>query len=333
MLKVFMAPPGESWVSDATINEYTTTTRHQIVTNPSQADVIWLYAKWIADRIPNTILQSKPCITTVHHIVPEKGLDINFFDRFTDFYHVPNKFTFQALSERTTKPIRQLPYWVPIEFKSITNAEVDSHISPEIISPMSYVFGSFQRDTEGVSIKSAVPQPKLEKGPDILVSVLERFWNERYALILAGWRRQYIKSRIPQQRLIDYTANEDLDCKAVPTTSDVNMLYNVLRRHNGIYLITSRHEGGPQAVLEAAATSTRVLSTTMGIAPDILHPDCLCGQADDDACIDTFERKIRDGLDWDSIIAHNTRRVTELSVPRIVAQYDDLVEELYATKR
>ena len=42
-----------------------------------------------------------------------------------------------------------------------------------------------------------------------------------------------------------------------------------------LYLVTSRLEGGPQAILECAITKTPVLSTDVGIAPEILHPDSI----------------------------------------------------------
>ena len=48
----------------------------------------------------------------------------------------------------------------------------------------------------------------------------------------------------------------------------LNELYNVL----DLYLVTSRIEGGPQAILECAHTRTPILSTDVGVAPEILSP-------------------------------------------------------------
>ena len=42
----------------------------------------------------------------------------------------------------------------------------------------------------------------------------------------------------------------------------VNKLYNIL----DLYLVTSRIEGGPQAILECALTKTPILSTDVGVA-------------------------------------------------------------------
>lgn len=53
--------------------------------------------------------------------------------------------------------------------------------------------------------------------------------------------------------------------------SKLNELYNLL----DLYIIASRVEGGPAAVLECGITKTPVLSTNVGIASEILHPDSI----------------------------------------------------------
>jgi hypothetical protein len=50
------------------------------------------------------------------------------------------------------------------------------------------------------------------------------------------------------------------------------------------YLVTSRVEGGPQSILEASYRKTKILSTMVGLAPEILHPNCLCFNKDDFCC-------------------------------------------------
>ena len=51
----------------------------------------------------------------------------------------------------------------------------------------------------------------------------------------------------------------------------VNKLYNIL----DLYLVTSRVEGGPQAIFECALTKTPILSTRVGVAPEVLHKDSI----------------------------------------------------------
>ena len=47
--------------------------------------------------------------------------------------------------------------------------------------------------------------------------------------------------------------------------SEINELYNIL----DIYIVSSRIEGGPQAIVECAISETPIVSTNVGIAPEI----------------------------------------------------------------
>ena len=47
----------------------------------------------------------------------------------------------------------------------------------------------------------------------------------------------------------------------------LNKLYNVL----DLYIVSSRIEGGLQAILEAAVTKTPIISTDVGVASEILN--------------------------------------------------------------
>ena len=51
----------------------------------------------------------------------------------------------------------------------------------------------------------------------------------------------------------------------------LNELYNLL----DLYLVTSRYEGGPQAILEAGITKTPIISTDVGIAKEILSEESI----------------------------------------------------------
>ena len=49
----------------------------------------------------------------------------------------------------------------------------------------------------------------------------------------------------------------------------LNELYNCI----DLYVVSSRIEGGPQAVPECAITRTPIISTDVGLAPEILAPE------------------------------------------------------------
>ena len=45
-------------------------------------------------------------------------------------------------------------------------------------------------------------------------------------------------------------------------------MYNCL----DLYIVSSRYEGGPQAIFECALTKTPIISTNVGVAPEVLSP-------------------------------------------------------------
>ena len=298
MVKVFMPKPREDWVCDVIIDEFERNTTHQIVRSIAEADVVWHYAKWMANHHPNTARGNpghKPTITTVHHIVPEKfnPNEVKALDAFTDIYHVPNVITQRMLGYATVTPIRRLPYWVN-----------DRRFPPRLERKRGQrkVIGSFQRDTEGSDLKS----PKLEKGPDILGDVIDGLDPFQYQVLLAGWRRQYIIGRLGDRMPYDY----------LERAPDIAGLYGMC----DYYLVTSRHEGGPQALLEAAQSRVMVLSTPVGLAEELLHPDCICRSVVD------FRLKLDAGLDR---IEENYQRVQAYTLDRMIGRYDELVQEVY----
>jgi glycosyltransferase involved in cell wall biosynthesis len=137
-----------------------------------------------------------------------------------------------------------------------------------------YLIGSFQRDTEGADLSS----PKLVKGPDIFLDIVKEVYKEKKNMhvILAGPRRFWLKKELNEAG-IPYTfiGKEVTDRDDYPDNilakEDINILYNLI----DIYLVTSRFEGGPLSIIEAAAAKCKILSTDVGIASDILSPKCL----------------------------------------------------------
>ena len=51
----------------------------------------------------------------------------------------------------------------------------------------------------------------------------------------------------------------------------LNKLYNIL----DLYIVSSRIEGGPQAILESSITKTPILSTDVGVASEILNKESI----------------------------------------------------------
>jgi glycosyltransferase involved in cell wall biosynthesis len=137
----------------------------------------------------------------------------------------------------------------------------------------SYLIGSFQRDTEGSDLHT----PKAVKGPDIFLEVLLELQSRRlgFHAVLAGPRRHWMLRKlkeydIPHTYVGQSADGDDIAINTLPR-SYLNLLYNML----DLYIVASRSEGGPHAILEAAASRCKVISTSVGMAADVLPPACI----------------------------------------------------------
>jgi glycosyltransferase involved in cell wall biosynthesis len=314
MIKVFCPAPNEDWICDVIISEMKSASRHQFVDNPFDADVIFLYAKWIWNRVPLDILMAKPVITTFHHAVPEK-FNLHEFDvlnAFTDVWHVPNKHTKEFLQRQKKlemKSLKLIPYW--INDKRWVRQQLKSKKDKIIL-------GSFQRDTEGMTEGTNNPSPKLEKGPDIFADVVEKFSVEECQPFIPGWRRTYLTKRL---------AKYNVSRSSKMTSEGTLEAYKKLCEEGGIYLVTSRYEGGPQAILECAALGCRILSFDVGLAAEVLHPDCICGSPFDNASVDTMVEKIKNFPEH--TVEYNYESVKQLSISNVIHQYDDMIDGVF----
>lgn len=265
MSKVFVLAPGEDWIVDRFVSEWNSDNSDISVSNPESAEVIWLLADWCWRQLPLEILKNKAVITTVHHIVPEKFLELDrrdfaARDTITDVYHVYNQRTLDFIRPFTSKPICLIPYWANQRIWRITGSKIEIRKKYGLPNDK-YLIGSFQRDTEGRDLAS----PKLEKGPDLLCDFIERVSVKKNVhVVLAGWRRQYVISRLEKSN-INYTYFER------PEHEVVNDLYQAL----DLYPVTARCEGGPQALIECGLIGVPVVSRPVGIAQQILPPSAI----------------------------------------------------------
>jgi glycosyltransferase involved in cell wall biosynthesis len=122
-----------------------------------------------------------------------------------------------------------------------------------------FVVGSFQKDGDGWGPGTV---PKLVKGPDVLLAALERLRElvPELTLLLSGPARGFVRSGL--ERLgIPFVHVQPAGY------AEVASLYHAL----DAYLVTSRQEGGPRAVLEAMATGVPLVSTRVGQATDLVR--------------------------------------------------------------
>lgn len=264
-MKIFVLAPKEDWICDRLVKEWYTNFPNISTDNIHEADIVWLLAGWCWNHLPLDMLKSKKIVVTEHHIVPEKFTQEkyqNFMirDQFVDCYHVPNEKTKSILVQITKKPVKVISYWLNDTFWK----KMDKNESRNIlgINENDFCIGSFQRDTEGSDLKT----PKLEKGPDIFCDYIERVYskNSNLHILLGGWRRQYVISRLNSLN-IKYSLYEKANLEKI------RMLYAAC----DLYIVSSRYEGGPQAVIEAASMEIPIISTDVGIASSILSKNCV----------------------------------------------------------
>lgn len=121
------------------------------------------------------------------------------------------------------------------------------------------VVGSFQKD--GVGWGDGM-EPKSIKGPDVFLAVMEKLKRRVPVMaFLTGPARGYVKQGL-----------ERLDIPMVHTYvgahADLVACYHAL----DLYFVTSREEGGPMGLMEAMSSGVPVISTAVGMAPDLIQP-------------------------------------------------------------
>ena len=308
-MKIFVLAPSEDWICDRLVSEWYENFSDFCTDDIYEADIIWLLAGWCWNQIPVSLLKEKKIIVTEHHIVPskftqEKQRNFTIRDQFVDCYHVPNEKTKSLLKQITKKRIETISYWCNDNFWQ----PIDKKVARKKLCLFneSYYVGSFQRDTEGSDLKT----PKLEKGPDLfcdyLISNREKMEkNNSLHVLLGGWRRQYIEARLKDEK-INYTLFEKT------SIDNVRLLYAAC----DLYIVSSRFEGGPQAIIEASAMRVPIISTDVGIANTVLHKNCIL-----DIKKDYYKPNTSD-------IDHAFKKVNNLSIKSHGVKFINLFKEI-----
>ena len=264
-MKIFVLAPRENWIIDRISQEFNNARPDILTQDIHNCDIVWLAAGWCWNQIPPQILSHKKVVVTIHHEVPEKFNEdrkANFLrrDRFVDHYHVPAHRTKKFIEKFTDKPVSVIGYWydkniwTPLDKIECRNVLGLTHSD--------YIVGSFQRDTEGSDLAS----PKLEKGPDLFCDYIEKINAEvkNIHVLLGAWRRQYVINRL-KTASIKYTYVE------LAPIETLRKMYASC----DLYVVASRHEGGPQSILECSAMKIPIISTDVGMASAVLSENCI----------------------------------------------------------
>ena len=123
--------------------------------------------------------------------------------------------------------------------------------------PNEFIVGSFQKDGMGWGQGNI---PKYIKGPDLLVQTLELIAkNLPISVLLTGPARGYVKNELSKR---------NIKFKHIYLDSylDIVNYYNAL----DLYIVSSREEGGPKAIVESMASGVPIVSTDVGMARDFI---------------------------------------------------------------
>ena len=259
---IYLNKANESWVVDRFRDEWYEYNSNISTKNIRKANIIWLIAPWTWKKINKKHLKNKKVICTIHHIDTDKfdekqKLEFQERDEFVNVYHAISDKTAKQVNELTKKPIETIPFWVNQNIW-FDIPDKESLRNKYNLNKQDYIVGSFQRDTEGHDLIS----PKLSKGPDRFIEIISKLeTNKPIHVLLSGKRRNFVINELEKIN-VPYSYFEMVDIQTL------NRLYNSL----DLYIVTSRVEGGPQAIVECAMSKTPIISTDVGVAPEILSP-------------------------------------------------------------
>lgn len=258
-MKIFVSKINESWIVDRVRNEWIENNKEISTNFIRNADIIWIVAPWLWKKIPMRHLKNKIVVCSMYHLDGSNAEIEDFIqrDKYVDYYHVISKNTERQIRPLTEKTIKSIPFWVDdkVFFEIKNKQELKKSLG---LDQNKYYIGSF-RDTEGSDLKS----PKLIKGPDRFIKIISSKFlvNKKIEVILTGKRRQYVIAEL-EKIGVPFTYFEMADLKLL------NKLYNIL----DLYIVSSRIEGGPQAIIECGLSKTPIISTDVGVAKEILAP-------------------------------------------------------------
>lgn len=177
------------------------------------------------------------------------------------------------------------------------------------------VIGSFQKDGNGWGEGF---EPKLIKGPDLLVQVIEKLAKHQSVFVLlTGPARGYVKKH--------------LDALNIPYVHEYLDDYLELPKRFApldVYINPSREEGGPKGILEAMASGVFVASTKVGMAPDVIQHDingALTDVADVDAMVDAIIKAHENHEQRARIIQQARQDITAYDWSHVGRMHYDLV--------
>lgn len=206
--------------------------------------------------------KSNKIIVTWFHIVPndERINSLAKYMKYVDIWHTSCQITKNKMINLgiPNRKIIVIPLGIDLKhFRKSSNEDKIILRQKFKIPKNKIVIGSFQKDSNGWGEGL---EPKLIKGPDIFCEVIEKL-AKKYEIfvLLTGPARGYVKNRLD---ILDIPYKHDF----LENPNEVADYFKAC----DLYIITSREEGGPKSVLESMACGVPLISTKVGMAPDMI---------------------------------------------------------------
>lgn len=218
----------------------------------------------------------------------------------------------------------RIPLGIDIERFPLVDATTRAQAREALDLPESaFVVGSFQKD--GVGWGEGL-EPKLIKGPDIFVAAVERLGERvpELVVLLTGPARGYVRREL-EQRGIPYRH------VVAGSRDDVARAYYAL----DTYLVASRQEGGPKALLEALAAGVPLVTTRVGQAPEILEDgrDGLLVEVEDIEALAGGVSRVRDDDEFRRTLREAGRATAErFAFERLDGRWAELLDGFITTR-
>lgn len=198
-------------------------------------------------------------------------------------------------------------------FKPQKKSQINSMKKKLNLPQNKLIIGSFQKDGNGWGEGLT---PKLIKGPDLFVQTIKKLKNDfDLHILLTGPSRGYVKKEL-EKIGVAYTH------VYLENFLDIVNYYPLL----DLYIVSSREEGGPKAILESMATGVPIISTKVGMAPDIIvewKNGATCNVEDISCLYKKAKRILSDKKLRHTLIENGLKTAEEHDWKNIVKQYYD----------
>lgn len=216
------------------------------------------------------------------------------------------------------KKVVRIPLGVDLERFRPANADQRKEARKTLgIDEEVICIGSFHKDGVGMQEGN---EPKLIKGPDIFLQVVEQL-AKKYPIfvMLSAPARGYVKRGLDAMN-ISYSHQYKEDFHEIPP------LYRAL----DLYLITSREEGGPEGVLESMASGIPLVTTKVGLAPDVVEhrSNGMLADVDDVGGLVKAASDLIEGKNLrDQLVSSALKTIVDYDWKKIADQYYHLLYE------